>query len=93
MLYITSTYFISQMTSVERVLEYSKLPSEASLQTAEDNKMDQSWPKYGEITAENLCLKYEGSDNLSLDNITFSINAGEKVLNYVIYEIVTNIYI
>ena len=67
------------MISVERIMEYGKLDSEASLELEKDKNIDSEWPKHGQITAENVFMKYEGGDKYVLNNINFDINAGEKV--------------
>ena len=67
------------MISVERVVEYTHMETEAPLKMIEDNKVDVDWPKNGEITATNINLKYKNNDTLVLNNLNFTINAREKV--------------
>jgi ATP-binding cassette subfamily C (CFTR/MRP) protein 4 len=66
------------MTSVERVVEYSNLPKEPSLDTppAILNKLKKDWPQQGAIRFENVSLKYsEGSESV-LKNLNFSVAGG-----------------
>lgn len=67
------------MISVERVLEYSKLPSEADLETDEKKKPPGDWPQQGVITADKACLKYSQDAPLVLKELTFTVRPKEKV--------------
>jgi ATP-binding cassette subfamily C (CFTR/MRP) protein 4 len=77
------------MTSVERVLEYTNLPSEEkqppksdrtnkkiSIKNVNDND---SWPSHGEIVFENVSFGYDPDTNLVLKDLTFRVKPGEKV--------------
>ena len=70
------------MVSVERVFEFTKLPSERPAKTEFEPPKD--WPESGKIEVRNMSLKYPSTDpsqegNLVLKNISISINPGEKV--------------
>lgn len=65
------------MTSVERIIEYSKLESEAPLES--DYKFPKGWPKYGSIRFENVFLTYTNSSEPVLRNLCFDIRGGEKI--------------
>lgn len=65
------------MTSVERIIEYSKLESEAPLES--DYKFPKGWPKYGAIRFENVFLTYASSSEPVLRNLCFDIRGGEKI--------------
>ena len=67
------------MVSVERVLDYSKLPSEAPLETDERQKPPSDWPQQGEISTRNACLKYSDDSPFILKELTFTILPREKV--------------
>lgn len=71
----------NQMTSVERILEYTKLPSERSLKTEPEvlQKLSKSWGNLGEIEFKNVSLKYSPNGEFVLRDLSFKI--GEKVLN------------
>ena len=67
----------AQMTSVERILEYTKLEEEAETETPNDPAGD--WPRNGVICARNMSLKYHGSQQCALSDITMETRSGEKV--------------
>ena len=73
------------MTSVEREMEYVNIKPEASLESTKDLKPSDHWPKYGEIIANDINMKYSEHSNLILRNINFKISPREKV-----YKIVVN---
>lgn len=72
-----SAEFESQMTSVERILEYTELPHEADLVSTV--RPPQSWPREGAIRFQRVCLQYPSSPKPSLMNINIDIKSGEKV--------------
>ncbi|CAG2164889.1 unnamed protein product, partial [Oppiella nova] len=78
-----STELESQMTSVERIVEYSRLPQEAPLVSPPNHPYLQAppsnWPSMGQISFKNVSLYYEMSDYPVLKNISCTINSGEKV--------------
>ncbi|XP_071052810.1 probable multidrug resistance-associated protein lethal(2)03659 isoform X1 [Onthophagus taurus] len=65
----------NQMTSVERVLEYTKVPIENTQGIAP--KTD--WPSSGKIEYKNVCLRYPKTNDLILKGVNFSIKPGEKI--------------
>ena len=68
------------MTSVERVLEFHKVESEESrLYTKHDQNLPKDWPSCGDISFQNLCLRYSPNDPPVLKRLNFSIRSGEKV--------------
>ena len=69
--------FSSQMTSVERVMEYSNLEQEAELHR--DDELPEDWPAYGAISAKRLCYSHHPDLPTVLQNINFSIKSNEKV--------------
>ncbi|CAG2101653.1 unnamed protein product [Medioppia subpectinata] len=69
----------SQMTSVERIIEYSKLPQEAALTAHDSHKPPPDWPQKGEIEFKDMSLCYEGSDKPVLKNLNCVIKSGEKI--------------
>ena len=66
-----------QMVSVERVIDYTHLPSEAELQN--DTPLNSEWPKHGAITARNASFKYAENQEHVLKEITFDVKPEEKV--------------
>lgn len=67
----------NQMTSVERILEYSKLESEAELESVTKPAID--WPKEGRIELKSVYLTYENSPKPTLIDLNCVIKGGEKV--------------
>ncbi|CAG2163334.1 unnamed protein product [Oppiella nova] len=70
----------NQMTSVERILEYSELESEESPKEA-DSRLNvcPDWPLEGSIHFQDVCLTYENSTNETLIEINCQIKGGERV--------------
>ncbi|XP_072376502.1 probable multidrug resistance-associated protein lethal(2)03659 isoform X3 [Diabrotica undecimpunctata] len=62
------------MTSTERLLEYTELKKEKS----EGEKLD-NWPSKGSIVYERVCLSYQNSNELVLNNLNFNIQPKEKI--------------
>ncbi|KAJ1685309.1 hypothetical protein LUZ63_016699 [Rhynchospora breviuscula] len=48
----------TSIISVERILQYTSIPSEPPLSTKKDLLLDHSWPIEGEIALENLQVRY-----------------------------------
>lgn len=69
----------SQMTSVERVLEYSNLPAEAALDSAPNKKPPKTWPEFGSITFDGMSLSYAPGEPPVLKDLRCLIKPKEKV--------------
>ena len=70
----------SQITSVERILEYTKLAQEAQINSDPDKMPEHDWPTDGRIEFKNMSLYYQGIQNaVILKNLTCSIRGGEKI--------------
>eukprot|EP00850_Spirogloea_muscicola_P009079 SM000050S17004 [mRNA] locus=s50:312640:321290:- [translate_table: standard] len=67
-----------QMNSVERVLEYTVLPTEAPA-IVPDHRPLPHWPWSGEIVAQNVVVRYRPELEPVLRGLSFSIKGGEKV--------------
>ena len=67
----------SQMTSAERVLEYTKIQPESGQNSPK--KPPQNWPSKGEIVAKDVSLWHYHGGPSALKNITFKVNATEKI--------------
>ncbi|KAG5635612.1 hypothetical protein H0H81_010630 [Sphagnurus paluster] len=65
------------MNAVERVLHYTELPSERAEATPDDPPMN--WPSSGQISFTNVDLSYREGLPLTLKQVNFTINPGEKV--------------
>ena len=67
----------SQMVSVERVHEYTSIPSETDKYYQSDSVAE--WPQSGSITFKNVYMKYRPDLPYVLHDLSFEIKAGEKV--------------
>lgn len=65
------------MTSVERVVEYAELESEAPWET--DVRPPADWPASGSITFDRVNFSYSASGPLVLKNLSVVFAAREKV--------------
>ncbi|KAK5645931.1 hypothetical protein RI129_004395 [Pyrocoelia pectoralis] len=68
----------SQMTSVERILQYTRLDKEGSFDSLPVNKPPRDWPQHGEVMFQNVVLEYVPGEAV-LNNLNFVINKGEKI--------------
>ena len=68
----------SEMTAVERVLEYCSLDQEP---IPPKNRPPINWPTKGEIIFRNVSMSYSNEDHstLALRNLTLTIKGGEKI--------------
>ncbi|XP_013148667.1 PREDICTED: probable multidrug resistance-associated protein lethal(2)03659 [Papilio polytes] len=69
----------NQMTSVERVLEYTKLPQEAALRSEAEKAPPADWPPEGALTFDDLSLKYTPDGNYVLHKLQFNVKPQEKI--------------
>ncbi|KAG9508804.1 Multidrug resistance-associated protein 4, partial [Fragariocoptes setiger] len=75
-----STELESQMTSVARIKEYSELPEEPTTDENDENQRPPpGWPNKGKIEFERVSLRYFENEEPVLKNLTFTIEAGEKI--------------
>ncbi|KAI8866883.1 hypothetical protein GQ42DRAFT_181032 [Ramicandelaber brevisporus] len=68
----------TNMVAVERVVEYSQLPSEAPA-IVYDNRPPESWPQHGRIEFRNYETRYRENLPLVLKDINFEVLPGEKI--------------
>ncbi|OQS03262.1 ATP-binding Cassette (ABC) Superfamily, partial [Thraustotheca clavata] len=66
------------MTSVERLSHYESLESEEE-STIDAVQVSPSWPEKGVIVFESFSMRYREHLDLVLNDITFTVNSGEKV--------------
>ncbi|CAF4506259.1 unnamed protein product [Rotaria sp. Silwood2] len=71
----------TEMTSVERVLDYCSLDQESPAQVPLDLRPPPSWPSHGEIVFNNVSMRHSTPTYLPLDlrYISMTIRASEKV--------------
>ncbi|XP_060825226.1 ATP-binding cassette subfamily C member 4-like isoform X2 [Bombus pascuorum] len=70
---------ISQMTSVERILQFTQLDKEGPFESEPNKKPSAQWPSKGEINFDHLYLRYEDSAPPVLKDLCFTIKSGEKI--------------
>ncbi len=79
-LYFTCIVFVMQMISTERILGYSRLESEASLETLlPSDKPSPEWPEEGRIQMKNVSFQYSPELPLVLKGLDLTIQPGEKI--------------
>ena len=66
------------MTSVERILEYSDLPSEDTIKTP-GKKPSRDWPDQGVIEFINVSLRYDTTEPDILKDVSFKTKPREKI--------------
>ncbi|XP_074034740.1 ATP-binding cassette sub-family C member 4 isoform X2 [Leptinotarsa decemlineata] len=70
---------VQQLTSVERVLQYSRLDCEGPFETPQDSLLLKIWPTEGHIQFKCLSLRYVENDPPVLNDVNFVIQPGEKI--------------
>lgn len=65
------------MVSVERVKEYTQLDQEPP--EIVEPRPAADWPQTGQITVDQLCVRYSEDLPLVLNNISMDIKGGEKI--------------
>lgn len=68
----------TNIVSVERILEYGRLPSEAP-EIIHRNRPPNSWPTAGSVQFENYSTRYREGLEPVLKNINLSIKSNEKI--------------
>ena len=69
---------LRNIVSVERVLEYAQLPSEAP-EVLSKHRPKASWPSKGALEFRNYSTRYRPTLDLVLKDITLSFNSHEKI--------------
>ncbi|XP_058788028.1 ABC transporter C family member 3-like isoform X2 [Vicia villosa] len=67
----------NKIVSVERILQYTSIPSESPL-VIKDNQPDHSWPSLGEVHVQDLQVQYAPHLPLVLRGLTCTFTAGAK---------------
>lgn len=68
----------SNIVSVERCLEYAELQPEEDAE-AKFEQPTSGWPREGAIDVKDFCARYAKNLDTVLNNVSFSVKAGEKV--------------
>ncbi len=74
---VLNTYIENLMTSIERIIEYTNLPSEPLAEGKRKPPVD--WPSKGEITFQDVSLSYDANLPNVLKRVSLSIGAHEKI--------------
>ncbi|CAF1498167.1 unnamed protein product, partial [Adineta steineri] len=71
----------TQMTAVERILEYCALDQEPSAKLPSNQTPPHSWPSHGHISFNNVSMSHSTTSNapLALDHISLTIQPTEKI--------------
>ncbi|XP_060873076.1 ATP-binding cassette sub-family C member 4-like isoform X2 [Metopolophium dirhodum] len=69
----------NHMTSVERVLEYTNIPQEGSIEPCSDKKPPLNWPSDGQVTFINFYLRYEPNSPCIINHLNLNIESMQKI--------------
>ncbi|XP_068086395.1 ATP-binding cassette sub-family C member 4 [Anabrus simplex] len=70
---------VNQMTSVERVLQYTDIEMEPALESEPGKKPPATWPSKGEVHFDHTSLRYSQADPPVLKDLEFKIEPTHKV--------------
>ncbi|XP_015127759.1 multidrug resistance-associated protein 4 [Diachasma alloeum] len=70
---------VAQMTSVERVLQYTRLEREGPFDSEVNSKPPVTWPREGRIEFDHVYLRYSEKDAPVLKDLNLIIEPGMKV--------------
>ncbi|KAI7758337.1 hypothetical protein M8C21_013698, partial [Ambrosia artemisiifolia] len=73
----TLTYLENKIISVERIFQYSSIPSEPPL-VIDSNRPDDQWPSQGEVDIHHLQVRYAPHMPLVLRGLTCTFSGGKK---------------
>lgn len=68
----------TNIVSIERILEYTSVPSEAPLERP-DHTPNDSWPQKGEVVFKDYQARYRDDLDLVLHGVSFEVKPGEKI--------------
>lgn len=63
----------NELTSVERIIEYTRVPSEPPLESDPKNAPPNDWPQSGRMEFKSLNFWYDENGSRILRNLTFEI--------------------
>ncbi len=69
----------NNMNSVERILHYSHQIEQEAPHQLPDHKPLPEWPSSGQITLDNIVLRYRPGLPAVLKNLSLNIKGGEKI--------------
>ncbi|KAM7521484.1 hypothetical protein LguiA_011386 [Lonicera macranthoides] len=73
-----SCFVENKMVSVERIKQFSSIPSEAEWRKT-DCLPSQNWPTHGNVELKDLQVRYRPNTPLVIKGITLNIRGGEKI--------------
>ncbi|KAK9067685.1 hypothetical protein SSX86_011796 [Deinandra increscens subsp. villosa] len=74
----TSCFVENRMVSVERIKQFTNIPSEAEW-VKKDKPPPPNWPTHGSLELRNLQVRYRPNTPLVLKGITLNIQGGQKI--------------
>ncbi|KAL8224836.1 hypothetical protein R6Q57_017393 [Mikania cordata] len=74
----TSCFVENRMVSVERIKQFTEIPSEAEW-VKKDKPLPPNWPTHGSLELRNLQVRYRPNTPLVLKGITLNIQGGQKI--------------
>ncbi|XP_022172982.1 multidrug resistance-associated protein 4-like isoform X2 [Myzus persicae] len=74
-----TTFLENQMINVERILEYTHLPIEETLQSSTKKPKPKGWPYSGKIVFEHFNLRYSPDSPYVLKDLNVQIQTMEKI--------------
>lgn len=74
----TSCFVENRMVSVERIKQFTNIPSEAEW-VKKDSPPPPNWPNHGSVELRDLQVRYRPNTPLVLKGITLTIQGGEKI--------------
>ncbi|KYN32705.1 hypothetical protein ALC56_12984 [Trachymyrmex septentrionalis] len=70
---------ITQMTSVERIIQFTELEKEGPFESNPIDKPSSNWPSKGEIKFDRVYLRYSESESPVLKSLSFVVKPGMKI--------------
>ncbi len=67
------------LTSVERLQDMTQLEQEKDHDTSDSISLETSWPSEGNLTFENVFLRYRPGLPLALNGLSFTAKAGQRI--------------
>lgn len=74
-----SIEIVFQMTSVERILQYTKLEKEGPFSTPKTTILPKEWPDKGDINFQHVSMRYTKQTPNILKDLTLQIQPNQKV--------------
>ena len=74
----TSCFVENRMVSVERIKQFTNIPSEAEW-VKKDNPPPPNWPNHGSMELRDLQVRYRPNTPLVLKGITLNIQGADKI--------------